>query len=196
MKAEIEAKFLEINKSELRKKLRAMGAKLIAAEHLMLRRNFDHTDNRLEKVGAWIRVRKEFDKTTMSFKQLKSRTVHGMKEINLTVNDFEDASKLLIAAGLSAKSYQETKRESWKLSGVEIEIDTWPWVPPFVELEGKSAKKVKEVAEKLGFEWSSALFGSVEIVYQKYYDVTEQEVDSWPIIKFSKVPNFLKHKKI
>ncbi|MFA5743113.1 MAG: hypothetical protein WCX77_02985 [Candidatus Paceibacterota bacterium] len=114
-----------------------------------------------------------------------------MKEISLAVEDFNKISNILLAIGLDSKSYQETKRERWDFDGVEVTIDTWPWIPAFVELEGVSEEKLKEAAVKLNLDWKSAVHGSVEIAYQKYYNVSEEEIDGWESITFIPVPDWL-----
>ncbi len=195
MKTEIEAKFLNIDFSEIRKKLLHLGATPIHPERLMKRQNFDYPDYRLKKSNGWIRVRDEGNKITLSYKQLNTRTLHGTKEISVQVNNFTDTCLFLKTISLVDYSYQETKRESWLFEKTEIELDTWPWIPPFMEIEGPSEKAVKYLANQLELDWSQALFGSVEIVYQNYYNVTEAEVDSWPEIKFKPVPSWLAKKK-
>ena len=196
MQTEIEAKFLDIGHESLRAALRKSGAKLIHEERLMRRRNFDYPDARLFKVGGWVRVRDEGDKITLAYKQLVDRTIEGTKEISLTVEDFDTISNLLAAIGMHAKSYQETRRERWELAGVEVTIDTWPWIPTFVELEGKSEQDLKHVATLLEFDWTKALHGSVETAYQALYDVSEEEIDTWQEVKFIPVPDWLeKHRK-
>ncbi len=132
----------------------------------------------------------------MSYKKVRQRSLDGVTEITVEVDDFDDACRLLEKTGVYAVSYQETRRESWVLKGVEIEIDEWPWIPPFVEIEGKSEKEVRQTAGALGFEWPEALFGSVENIYQQHYQVTEEEVDSWPEITFTPVPDWLAAKKL
>ena len=196
MKVEIEAKFLDIDKESIRKKLIDIGASLILSDRLMKRKNFDFPDGQLYKIDGWARVRNEGDKITMSYKQVDDRSLQGTKEVNLIVNNFDTACKFLESLGLEAKTYQETKRESWQLGDVEIEIDTWPWVPTFLEIEGPSEEKVKKTASKLGLDWSTALHGSVEIVYQKYYAVTDEEIDCWEEIIFIPVPKWLLKKKM
>lgn len=191
MEIEIEAKFLNIDIEALREALRSNGASLIHEERLMRRKNFDHPDARLEKIGGWIRVRDEGDKTTLAYKQLVDRTIEGTKEISVDVSDFEKVCDFLIAIGMNSKAYQETKRERWELDGVEVTIDTWPWIPTFVELEGHSEEKLKEVAVKLELVWSKALHGSVETAYQDCYNVSEEEIDGWELITFIPVPDWL-----
>ena len=191
MNTEIEAKFVNVNPTELRKKLEDAGAKLVQAECVMRRRNYDYPGGRLEAIFAWVRIRDEGNKVTMSYKQNKDDGLHGTVEVNVGVDNFDATSAFLDAIGMKQKSYQETKRESWLLDGVEVTIDTWPWIPSFVELEGHSEESVKGVASKLGFDWTNALHGSVATVYQMHYDVTADEVNAWELIDFQPVPEWL-----
>lgn len=81
METELEAKFLDIDKKSLRKRLKEVGAQLVYPERLMKCNVFDYPDERLEKEGAWVRVGDEGDqKITLSYKRLVDRTLHGTKE--------------------------------------------------------------------------------------------------------------------
>ncbi len=194
MNTEIEAKWLAINSADLRRALQQAGAILVFPERLMTRCNFDYPDKRLERIGGWVRVRNEVDKITLSYKQLNDRTVYGTKEVNVVVNDFQSTCKLLEPIGLEQHSFQETMRESWRFGDTEIEIDTWPWIPTFVEIEAKSEGQPFRVAKKLGLSRSEALHSSVEIAYQAVYDMSESEVDGWKEIRFVDTPHWLQKK--
>lgn len=193
MQTEIEAKFLDIDPEELRKKLKDLGAELIHPERLMRRRVFHLSENPFG--GRWLRVRDEGDRITLTLKEMQDRTLHGTREVTIEVDDFEKACALLSAVGMVNRSYQETKRERWEWNGVEVTIDTWPWIPPFVELEGSSEGNLRNVAEQLGLDWNQTLHGSVETAYQRYYDVTDQEIDSWQTITFVPIPDWLEVKR-
>ena len=195
METEIEAKFLDINVNEIRELLKKNNAKLIHEERDMKRKVFDYNDKRLEKIGGWIRVRDEGDKITLSYKRLIDRTLEGTKEITVNVDSFEKACDLLVAVGFDCLAFQETKRERWELDNVEVTIDTWPWIPTFIELEGENEAVLKNVADKLNIDWDKALYGSVEIAYRNYFEVTDKEVDSWETITFSPVPDWLEMKR-
>ena len=186
---------MDIDPALFREKLAETSAALITPERLMRRKVFDFPDERLEKEGAWIRVRDEGDKITVSYKRLVDRTLHGTKEITVSVNDFDDACNIFLAIGLKQDSYQETRRETWHLNGCEITIDTWPWIPPFVEIEAPAEKEIKEISARLGLDWNLAMHGSVETAYQKYFDVTEAEIDSWERITFEPTPEWLEIKR-
>lgn len=194
MQTEIEAKWLAINLDKMRARLKAIGAELVQPERLMTRSVFDYPDKRLEKIGGWVRVRNEGNKVTLSYKQLYDRTLHGTKEVTVVVHNFDTTCNFLKAIGLESHSFQETKRESWKLGDTEIELDTWPWIPSFVEIEAPTEHALKDTANKLKLDFTRALHGSVETAYQAIYDVTEEEVDNWEEIRFSPVPVWLKKK--
>ena len=195
MQTEVEATFPDIDTNKLRKALVGAGAKQEYPEILMRRKTFDYEDWKLHKIGGWIRVRDEKNKTTLSYKQLNDRTLHGTKEVEVIVNDFDKTCEFLISIGLKVKSYQETKREKWKLGETEITIDTWPWIPTFVEVEAVGEESVKKVVDILGLDWNQAMYGSVENIYQMHYDFTNEEIDHWESITFVPEPNWLLAKK-
>lgn len=166
MKNEIEAQFLDINADAIRSKLQEIGAKLIKPETLMRRVVFYTGEH------SFARVRDEGDKIVMTYKNVTDDySILGTKEVNITVNDYDDAILFLRGCGLEIKARQETKREIWNFNGTEICIDTWPWLPTFIEIEGPSENSVWETAQKLGFDKSQAKFGSVDTTYQHYYGV-------------------------
>lgn len=167
MDNEIEAQFLDVDKEEIRKKLEEVGAKLVKSEVKMRRVVFD-----LGRT-AYARVRDEGDgKITMTYKNVEDdQSILGTKEVNLTIDDFENGVLLLKACGLEPKAEQESYRETWTLGDVEICIDTWPWIPTFVEVEGPSEESVWDVADKLELKREKSKFGSVDGTYQHYYGV-------------------------
>jgi len=196
MQPEIEAKFLNVDFEDMRKKLRASGATCTHPMRLMRRKNFDRPNHEFERtLNAWVRVRDEGNRVTLAYKQLNHRGIDGTQEVSVEVDSFDDTVSLLQAIGLEQTSYQETRRESWELDGVQIELDEWPWAHPYIEIEASAEKDLYVVAEKLGFEKEQALHGSVEIVYMQEYNVSEKEVDAWPEITFVPVPAWLEEKR-
>lgn len=196
MQTEIEAKFLDVNHDEIRDRLKMLGAKMEQPMRLMRRKNFDvaNTDSELAK-HRWVRVRDEGDKVTLAYKQMDDRGVHGTKEVSAEVNDFDAVCTILENAGLTPKSYQETKRESWTLGNAQIELDEWPWAKPYIEIEAPSEGELFEAADKLGFDRENALHGPVEVVYTAEYEVTDADIDGWQEILFAPVPEWLEEKR-
>src|SRR5690606_22869977 len=130
----------------------------------------------MKQKNAFLRVRDEGDKITLTYKQFNDLSVDGAKEYEIAVSDFQATIELLKSAGLPYRSFQESKRETWKLGDAEIVLDEWPWLNPYVEIEGNSEAHVREISEQLGFDWENALFGDVMAAYRvQYPHLTEKD---------------------
>ena len=197
MKPEIEAKFLDVDHDALRAKLTEIGAKCVHPMRIMKRKGYDFPDGRLrQEKNGWVRVRDEGDKVTMSYKQLNNRELDGTHEAQLTIDNFDAACDFLEALGLVHNVYQVTKRESWRLGDFEIELDVWPWVKPYIEMEGPDEAGLKDMAAKLGLDWGKVCHGSVEIVYRDEYDVTDADINGIPRITFEDtIPDWLEARR-
>ncbi len=194
MQIEYEATFTDINPQAVRRQLKKIGAKKIYRPYLQKRYAFHFPQK--TKRGYWVRVRKEHDATTMSIKIFTGHRMEDQKELCLTIDSLEAGRKFLTTLGCRLKAYQENTRELWRLGQVEITIDHWPFLNPFVEIEGSSKKTVKAVSEKLGYQWSQAQFGSVTELYAKTYGVSQAQVeDRTPRIVFDMPNPFLKQKQ-
>lgn len=167
MNTEIEAKFLDVDFHETREKLERFGAVCEQPMRLMRRAIIETPD--LEAKNSFVRIRDEGDKVTLTYKQVDEDSLTGVKEVEVNVSHFEDTILLFEQLGLKYKSFQESYRETWRLGDVEIMLDEWPWLKPYIEVEGPSEAQVKDVAVKLGFDWEMAVFGRVTSAYQVQY---------------------------
>jgi len=191
MEIEYEATFENVDKNEIRERLKNAGAQLIKPEALHKSITF-HLPPSIDIKHSFVRVRDEGDKITITLKVIEGDGIEKMQEINLDVNDMKKAEELLIFLGCEKKSYQENKRELWKIGDVEITIDEWPFLEPIVEIEGLSEKIVREVAEKLEFDYREAVFGPITVVYAKKYNISEERInDKTPKIVFDMENPFL-----
>lgn len=194
MESEIEVKFLDVNFDTVREKLKELGAVCEQPMRLMRRAIFR---NEFMKTGkdSYLRVRDEGDTVAMTYKQFDSLSVDGAKEIGVAVDSFEDTVALLAQVGIPLKSIQESKRETWKLGETEIVLDEWPWIKPYIEIEGESEERLREVASKVGFNWADAVFGDVMVAYRAEYPHLSEEdtVGNIPEVRFGdSLPDLLK----
>lgn len=193
MHIEYEAMFGDINKEEMRQKLAHAGAILVRPEFLQKRIVLSMPRGH-ELKGGWLRVRDEGDKITMTLKVVDGDAIENQKEILLMVDNFGQAEEFLTMLGCEKKSYQENRRELWKLHNAEITIDEWPFLEPFVEIEGDSEQSVKEVAQALSFDYGDALFGTVTILYRRKYNIPEEVIgNQTPRIVFEGENPFVKN---
>lgn len=193
MQAEIEAKFLDIDLDDIRRRLRDAGAVCEIPMRLMKRITIETPE--LKKMNAYLRVRDEGDKVTVTLKQHTGNTIDQAKEINIVVNDFEQTIELLKCLSLPYRSTQETKRETWKLGNAEVVLDEWPWLKPYMEIEADSESAVRGCAAKLGLKWDNAVFGDVMTAYSVQYPhlKNDQNIGDISEIKFGMpLPDLLK----
>lgn len=168
MQSEIEVKFLDIDFTELRKKLQTLNAECESPMRLMRRSLIEMPHHK--EVRGFVRIRDEGNRVTMTYKQKDDEFhIQGTKEIEVEVSDFDDTVKLLEAAGWPAVTYQESRRETWKLGEAEIVLDEWPWIPPYIEIEAPSEEIVRDTAAALGLEWKDAAIGSIDIIYNREF---------------------------
>lgn len=192
MDIEFEATFINIDKDKIRKLLTSIGAKLVRSEYLQ-RRIVLSLPKGHEIKGGWLRVRDEGDKITLTLKVVDGDQIENQREVSLKIDDFEKAEQLLDFIGCKKRAYQESKRELWKLGDVEITIDEWPFLEPYVEIEGKSKEAVEEVANKMELDFSKALFCSIDKLYAFKYNISEDMINNRiPELKFGIKNPFLK----
>jgi adenylate cyclase class 2 len=170
MEPEFEARFLDIDTAAVRDKIVARGGVCIMPRTLMRRIVFKNRD--IAERGGWLRLRDEGRRTTMTYKQNTSdvSAIDTILEAEIQVNDFHATKALLEAMGFEALRYQENYREEWKIGEVTLDIDTWPGLSTYIEIEGPSKDAVRTTAGALGFDFTRASYGSVDEVYLAVLD--------------------------
>jgi adenylate cyclase, class 2 len=169
---EKELTFIDIDTKEVERKLIELGAQKIGDFHFK-RIVFDYPDFRLDKQSAWVRLRDEGDKITLTFKQRLGDNLRdkltgddGMYEREIIVNDFEATREIILKIGLIEKMYQENKRTKYILNNVECDIDTWPLLEPYLEIEGSDWDSVNQTVDALGLKRDEAKKFSTNQIYR------------------------------
>ncbi|MBP6993905.1 CYTH domain-containing protein [Candidatus Woesebacteria bacterium] len=167
---EIEAKFYPVNVEEMRKVLQNIGATCIVPMRLMKRAVFDSRDNPQLPI-AYIRVRDEGDKITLSAKDYASKEKghKHQRELVVNVSSFAATVDLLKIMGMIQTNDQESKRETWKIGNTEVCIDIWPGLEPYIEVESDSIENMESVAAKLPIGKSKRYEGGLLPVYMDVY---------------------------
>lgn len=172
MSIEYEVRVLDIDQDEVIKKLEKLGAKF-EWEALQKRYVYDFTPAKRTK---WLRLRTNGKKSTLTIKEIASSKIDGTKELEVEVGDFENTNLILKELGYLPRAYQENKRRQYHLDGVEIDIDSWPLIPTYMEIEGVSEEAVIKILEKLEIDISSVTSHSVDDIYA-YYGIDVNTID-------------------
>ena len=73
--------------------------------------------------------------------------------------------------GFDYRNYQENTRIQYILDGVEIDFDSWPMIPTYMEIEGESEEQVNKMMEKLGVDKSKITALNCDDIYRDIYNI-------------------------
>ena len=150
---EIEIKIIDFNEPKLRDALKKFKAEY-KGKSSMKRLVFDAMPYTADQ-DELIRIRTDGKRTTLTWKYRDNRRkgIDNTDEIEVEVSDFDKTAEIISKVWKGGRPYlQETRLEKWDYKGVEVAICTWPLVPPFVEVEGKTEKAVRSAVRELGIE--------------------------------------------
>jgi len=161
MQTEFEVKILDINVEAIKRKLNEIGATKVSEKN-MKRYIYEH---RPKKENSWIRLRTDGEKTTLAIKEIHNDNIDGTKETEIEVKDFEEMNRMMESLSYKHENYQETKRTSYELGKIKFEIDYWPKIPPYLEIEGPSAELVEQAVKQLGYEMKDTTSVNTKEIY-------------------------------
>jgi adenylate cyclase class 2 len=151
---ETESKIEVADHAPIRARLQELGATYIGTvteDNVYLDR-----DRQLVTQGETLRLRRD-SRTRLTWKGpsvFQEGVVHRA-EIEIDVSSFFETAQLLERLGFEPSDHLEKLRETWRLPGVEVALDTVAF-GKFVEIEGDPAT-VQAVALQLGLNLSDSL---------------------------------------
>ncbi len=152
MMKEIEVKILDIDVDNIKDQLVDIGAKKVFNGR-MISKTFDFSDDRIEKQGFFLRLRKTGDRSFVTFKgKVEDSELKIREEDEVFVDDFDKMMKIFKYMGLEEKGHYEKHRESYKFKDMRFELDTYPEFATFLEIEAPDVERVKEGLKLLGFK--------------------------------------------
>lgn len=163
MATELEVKFLNVDVKDLCSQLDKLGASLIF--NTLFRITIFHGLSGEDR--EYVRVRDEGNKITLTHKRTYKGSI-AATEHEVKVNSYEETIALLDAIGLTWKRTEEKLRIHYELEGVSIDIDTWPGVPTYVEIEADTEQALRSTCEKLGFCFEQAFLGDAHDIFRHY----------------------------
>lgn len=167
MKTEYEIRVLEVDKEKIIEKLETLGA-VKKGEYNQRRYVYDLKP--IQK-GKWIRLRTNGSETTLTYKNIVSNSIDGTKEIEFKVENFDVANEFLNKIGFEARSYQENNRIQYMLDNIEIDIDSWPMIPTYLEIEAKDEKQINNMVKKLSLDTTKIITLNCDDIYKQIYNI-------------------------
>ncbi len=168
---EIETKILDVQPRSLTAKLKKLGAKETLKTRLIVDwfgpKGLTHAGD-----DPWfMRVRTGSGKTEITWKAhskvLGASRSH--KEINVGVSGHQQACALLEAIGLENYAHQEKDRTSWTLKNWKFDLDRYPQMPAYLEIESGSEKSVQAAIKLLGLQKHRAMPEGERTLIQREY---------------------------
>jgi adenylate cyclase class 2 len=165
MPTEFEAKILDIEPMKVVQVILAQGGRQVAPKALLRRYVYDIAPG---DESRWIRLRDTGSGSTLTVKEIRHDGIDGVDETEIGVDQFETANDLLGKLGFKPRSYQENRRTSFLLDGARLEINEWPLIPPYLEIEADSREEVLRTAALLGYGEPDLTGENTVKVYARY----------------------------
>jgi adenylate cyclase, class 2 len=159
---EIELKFLNVNVEEIKDKLIKLGAELKFGAHT---ESFPfwadgfHSSNSNMK---FLRIRKINDDVKITFKApAKDSIMTNREEIEISVDNYEQAIKLVENLGFEKGKVFRKHREHYELGNIHFELDTLENIPTYLEVETHNEEDMRNICSKLGLNMSNGKKGTI-----------------------------------
>lgn len=135
---------------------------------------FSITDrkNSLMSKKAYLRLRREGERRELVLKQLL-HVDQVKEELELSTGILDESQWNAIASymesiGLKKVIHQQKKRISYQYNNTRFDIDTWPSVPPYLEIEGSSVEAIFDGVRLVGFDPKDVTSMTGREVFEKY----------------------------
>ncbi|HCW32212.1 MAG: adenylyl cyclase, adenylate cyclase, class 2 [Candidatus Peregrinibacteria bacterium GW2011_GWE2_39_6] len=173
---EIEIKVLGVKPDQIKKDLRALGAKQTFAG-LVKCLHFDRPGQPLHSKGKLFRLRRLEGKLGFPSKieicyKGPKQIIDNCKvreEIETTVENPEQFEFIIKRLGFKITLDNEKIRESFSLENLHFDIDTYPKSPTYMEIEGKDSKSIDQILEKLNLTKYERSTESADELFQRLW---------------------------
>jgi adenylate cyclase, class 2 len=157
-----EIKVLEVKVEELITILRSLGAK----EVFNGERVVTHFDDRSGSLRDQNFKLTEEDKLKLSISSAEENT---QKTIKLFVSRKEECLALLKALGIEPVTESRSRRISFEWSGIDFDLDQFPNIPPFLEIDlGDSGYLLEDILQRLNLTANERVEINTPTIYKRY----------------------------
>ncbi len=171
MAHEIETKVLDVDTKDIVARLEKLGAQKTQETRLVV--DWYHPAGTKEGEDPWyLRIRSYSDGTHEVTWKAKSEilgTARKHKEINFHITEPEKLSDLFEELGLERYAHQEKDRISFTLKDWAFDLDQYPRMPAYLEIEGTSEEHVNKAVRLLGLGGKSTWAKGERVLIQETY---------------------------
>lgn len=180
---ELEAKLLEIDREKILSIIKELGGKMVF-DGDMFGVFFDTPNSQLKYGKKLLRLRKEGDKTFLTYKcKISNFDIKIQEENEIEIPDFEKMRDLLNSIGFEEIKTNLKHRTSFKIKNVKVELDKYlgdlNFIPEFLEIEASTREEIYETAVLLGYipaELKSWTSFKLEMYYREMFNLKNDEL--------------------
>jgi adenylate cyclase, class 2 len=167
---ETETKILGVNPRTIAARLKKLGARQTQKTRLVV--DWYRLKGVTEGTDPWfLRIRTGTGKSEVTWKAhskiLGASRSH--KEINLDVPSHELTGQLFESIGLEHYAHQEKDRTSWNLKRWSFDLDQYPNMPAYLEIEAPSEKSIQAAITLLDLTGHRAMPEGERTLIQREY---------------------------
>jgi len=173
MNVEIEAKLKVKSHRPFEKRLRSLAAKF-QTEQKQIDFYFDDANRSFVKSDSCLRLRRQIEKSGekifLAYKGPKQKSnFKKRQEVEIEVGDFDKTKGILEVLGYRRVIVVEKTRMLWKVNRCLVALDKVKRLGNFIEIEGSSNKRIKQVQKLLGL-------GNFVHIKQSYADLLSHKI--------------------
>jgi len=165
MAIENEIKVLEINPEEVCRRLEELGAQKVFDSTRTIT-HFDTVSQDLTQAGKSLKLTEEGD-----FKLTATTPVSPgiYNEIKTKIGNTKELLEILATLGFSPIAEVQAPRISYELHNIDYDIDFFPGIAPFLEIDLESAPTQQaQLLQQLGLENNRVVTLSTPEIFQEY----------------------------
>lgn len=120
--------------------------------------------------NKWVRLRKYNDKTELTIKHIIKKDndfIEKVIENEIETNDFDKSNTILESLGITSRGYQEKIRFSYIYKDAAIEIDFWPKLNSYIEIECDNINTIYELINILELNNKEIVSFNTEKLYKR-----------------------------
>lgn len=152
MAEEIELQFIDIDVDTFRDRLEEVGATSIHGP-LVYKSSYLYIERGKDNYSKFIRIRIEGTVLTVTIKETGEGFAKELEYASDNIDMYDETVSFFTSLVPDVPVVTVEKRsEKWKYDDIMINIDQWPGLPKYIEVEGPGEEDLFEFMRDLGYE--------------------------------------------